>query len=146
MPTENEELISLREASKMTPYSAEYLSLLTRKGKLEGKKQDGKWFTTQKTIENYLSKVAEASYQHQENLKVKVPAAEIKKATISLKWSLALAGVIVLGGAVILGIMSFAKKNNLNTKFEIVEDKDNNLTIYVDDPSKIGKVVVMPKD
>ena len=146
MTSENEELISLREASKMTPYSSEYLSLLVRKGKLDGEKKDGKWFTKKTTIENYLKKVAEASYQHQENLNVKVPAAEIKKASLSLKWALALAAVIILGGLTILGIMTFSKKNNSGTKFEVVEDKDNNLIIYVDDPTKIGKVTVMPKE
>lgn len=49
--------ISLTEASKLTPYSQEYLSLLARKGKLETVKFGRNWKTTRKAVEEYLSKV-----------------------------------------------------------------------------------------
>ena len=51
---DSEEYISLAEASKLTPYSQEYLSLLARKGKLESIKTGRNWVTTRKAIEEYV--------------------------------------------------------------------------------------------
>ena len=51
-----DEYISLAEASKISPYSQEYLSLLARKGKLESIKLKRNWVTTQKAIEEYKNK------------------------------------------------------------------------------------------
>lgn len=42
------------EASRLTPYSANYLGLLVRKKKLSAKKVSGRWMTTPADIENYL--------------------------------------------------------------------------------------------
>ena len=49
-----EEYISLAEASKLSPYSQEYLSLLARKGKLESIKTGRNWVATRKAIEEYV--------------------------------------------------------------------------------------------
>lgn len=47
--------ITLKEASKHCDYSAEYLSLLARKGKLEAVKMNNKdWMTTIEALEEYL--------------------------------------------------------------------------------------------
>ena len=78
-------LISLTEASKLTPYSSDYLGLLVRKGKLEGCKKDGKWFTEKWAVEKYLKETAASSYQYQKSLNVKVPEAEIKKAEVNFR-------------------------------------------------------------
>ncbi|MEX2010574.1 MAG: hypothetical protein WD874_02100, partial [Parcubacteria group bacterium] len=48
--------ISMSEAALLTPYSAEYLSLRARKGKLASKKINNNWFTTREAIEAYLKK------------------------------------------------------------------------------------------
>ena len=80
-----EKFISLNEASRLTPYSSDYLGLLVRKGKLEGEKIDGKWMTSKRAIEVYLQKTAESSYTHQQTLNVKIPAEEIKKVEQSTK-------------------------------------------------------------
>ncbi|MFH1582546.1 MAG: hypothetical protein ABIA08_02210, partial [bacterium] len=46
--------INLSEASKISPYSQEYISLLARKGKLSAQKFGRNWFTTKEAINNYL--------------------------------------------------------------------------------------------
>ncbi|MBU0629045.1 MAG: Fic family protein [Nanoarchaeota archaeon] len=52
----NEEYISLTEASKLCPYSQEYLSLLARKGTLESIKIKRNWVTTRKALGEYLKR------------------------------------------------------------------------------------------
>ncbi len=54
-PSEKTDLISLTDASKLTPYSQEYLSLLARKGRLHALKKGKDWVTTRKDIEEYLA-------------------------------------------------------------------------------------------
>ncbi len=55
-------LISMQQASTMTPYSSDYLSLLARKGRLKAIKISRDWLTTQDEILNYL-KVQETKHQ-----------------------------------------------------------------------------------
>ncbi|KKU80754.1 MAG: YadA domain-containing structural protein, partial [Parcubacteria group bacterium GW2011_GWA2_47_8] len=54
----NKELrwLSLSEAAKHTPYSAEYLGLLARKKKLPAKKINGVWFTTRSALASYMER------------------------------------------------------------------------------------------
>ena len=52
----NEDYISLAEASKLCSYSQEYLSLLARKGKLESIKIGRDWVTTRKAIKEYMKR------------------------------------------------------------------------------------------
>jgi Fic family protein len=51
---EEPEILSLAEASKLTPYSQEYLSLLARKGVLGAFKQGRNWVVTKSDLESYL--------------------------------------------------------------------------------------------
>lgn len=44
----------LSEISKNTPYSAKYLNLLARQGKLEAHKQGRNWLTTKEALQRYL--------------------------------------------------------------------------------------------
>jgi Fic family protein len=53
------ELLTLNELSKDTSHSAEYWSLLARKGKIDAVKIGKVWKTTKKTIENYLQQHSE---------------------------------------------------------------------------------------
>jgi Fic family protein len=48
------EILSLAEASKLTPYTQEYLSLLARKGNLGAFKLRRNWVITKKALEEYL--------------------------------------------------------------------------------------------
>jgi len=53
--TEDKMFISLKDASKYCDYSAEYLSLLARKGRLAAIKMNNKdWMTTRDAVEEYL--------------------------------------------------------------------------------------------
>jgi len=52
----NEAYISLAEASKICPYSQEYLSLLARKGRLETIKLGRNWVTTRKAVKEYMKR------------------------------------------------------------------------------------------
>ena len=49
-----ENFITLKEASKICPYSSKYLNLLTRQGKLEAHKERRNWLTTKEAIERYI--------------------------------------------------------------------------------------------
>lgn len=48
------QFLTLAELAKGTPYTAEYLSLLARKGKLDAIKDGKTWRTTRKTIDTYI--------------------------------------------------------------------------------------------
>ena len=49
--------ISLIEASKLSPYSQEYLSLRARQGKLRAVKVGRNWMTTKEWLNDYVSQV-----------------------------------------------------------------------------------------
>lgn len=55
-------LISISQAAKATPYSAEYLSLLSRKGRIPAIKISRDWLTTRQAV---LSYVATQKKKHQ---------------------------------------------------------------------------------
>ena len=50
------DLLSIAQAPKRTPYSAEYLSFLARKGKLPAVKIARNWITTGSAIADYVGK------------------------------------------------------------------------------------------
>ena len=50
----SEKYLSLSELAKKTPYSAKYLNLLIRKGKLEGHKIGRNWLSSEKAIIRYM--------------------------------------------------------------------------------------------
>jgi len=52
--TKQEKSISLSEIAKTTPFSAKYLNLLARQGKLEAYKEGRDWLTSKEAIERYL--------------------------------------------------------------------------------------------
>jgi hypothetical protein len=139
-----EKLISLGEASKATPYSSNYLGLLIRKGRLEGEKREGKWLTSCEAMERYLQKVAEASYAHQDSLNVRVPAEEMKKASISLKWALILTAVVIVAGTAIFFLIGRSNRPLSPGQYEIVRNNEK-LIIYLDNPEQIKSVTVMTK-
>ena len=60
---EDDKLISLKEASKLTGYSADYIGQLIRCGKLRGEKVYSQisWMTTKQDIENYKKGVIDQS-------------------------------------------------------------------------------------
>lgn len=136
--------ISLKEASQMTPYSDEYLGLLIRKGRLEGFKEKGKWYTTREAVQRYLRKVAEASYAHQENLNVEVPAEKIKMASVNLRWALILAGVI-FAGAVFFGAYSWvkSKEDSACAKYKVRKDEAGNIIIEIPKNENVKNISVM---
>jgi len=144
MTIDQEKLISLNEASRMTPYSADYLGLLVRKGRLQGEKRIGKWYTTSRAVEEYMQKVAEASYAHRENLNVEVPAEKIKMASVNLRWTLILAGV-VFAGAVSFGAYAYvkSKQDSACLRYKVRKDENNNIFVEVGKDETIGKVIVV---
>jgi len=50
------ELLSLKDASELTPYSADYLNLLARKGKIRARKIGRDWLITRADLFNYIQK------------------------------------------------------------------------------------------
>ncbi|TET18812.1 Fic family protein [Candidatus Bathyarchaeota archaeon] len=57
---EEPEILTLAEASKITPYSQEYLSLLARKGALGAFKQGRNWVITRRDLDRYLKSLAKS--------------------------------------------------------------------------------------
>ncbi|NOJ28303.1 MAG: hypothetical protein DA330_09870 [Nitrososphaera sp.] len=53
-PSKKEEFLSLAKLAKGTTYSAEYLSLLARKGRIDAIKEGKTWKSTKKTIDAYV--------------------------------------------------------------------------------------------
>jgi excisionase family DNA binding protein len=140
MKPENNKLLSLSEACKLTPYSQEYLGLLIRKNRIKGEKVSGKWYVNREAIDSYMSQVASANYERQESLNVKIPAQENKMTMLNLKWALLLAVVVII----VIATWSIAKSTP-NDEYKIERDGHNNLIIHVDDPDAIGSVTVVPK-
>ena len=54
---EEPEILTLAEASKITPYSQEYLSLLARKGVLGAAKRGRNWVVSKQELDRYLGSV-----------------------------------------------------------------------------------------
>lgn len=52
--TKQEKFVSLADISKTTPFSAKYLNLLARQGKLESYKEGRDWLTSKEAIGRYL--------------------------------------------------------------------------------------------
>ncbi len=52
--TKQEKFVLLTEISKTAPFSAKYLNLLARQGKLEAHKEGRNWLTSKEAIERYL--------------------------------------------------------------------------------------------
>lgn len=50
------QLLAISKAAKLTPYSAEYLGLLARKGKLTAVKISRDWLTTEAVVLAYVKK------------------------------------------------------------------------------------------
>jgi hypothetical protein len=140
------DMITLKEASKLTPYSAEYLGLLIRKEKLEGYKKNGMWFTTETAVKKYLQRAAEYSYEHQQNINVKIPAAELKQTKTTIRWVAVLLAVIIFFGLFIWKIKDDNRNANIREKYRLTEDKDGNITLFADDPAQVKSVKVMKKE
>ncbi len=54
---EKKQFLSLAEAAKLTPYSAEYLGLLARKGLIAAVKIGKDWHITQEALNNYMARM-----------------------------------------------------------------------------------------
>ena len=50
----SEKFLSLHEISSKTPYSAKYLNLLVRQGKLEAHKEGRNWLTSPEAVQRYI--------------------------------------------------------------------------------------------
>lgn len=54
---EEPKIITLTEASKITPYSVNYLGLLVRKGRIGAYKENNRWYVKEKDILNYANEM-----------------------------------------------------------------------------------------
>ena len=57
------DLLSLKEAADLSPYSADYLNLLARKGKIKAAKIGRDWLITKADLFEYLEKQQSDSRQ-----------------------------------------------------------------------------------
>jgi hypothetical protein len=144
MEQQQEKLITLDQASHMTPYTSDYLGQLIRKNRLEAWKKRGRWYTSREAVERYLNKVAEASYAHQKNLNVEVPEEKIKIASINLRWTMILFAVI-FAGVVLFGAYTYvkSKQDSACSRYKVRKDENNNIFIEVAKDEQVGKVIVV---
>jgi hypothetical protein len=63
-------LLSIKNVAKETPYSAEYLSLLARKGKLKAVKIARDWLTTREAVLLYIREQREKHEQAIKELEI----------------------------------------------------------------------------
>lgn len=56
-------LVSISQVAERTPYSAEYISLLVRKGKIPAVKLTRDWLTTHQAVSLYVKKQKEKHKQ-----------------------------------------------------------------------------------
>lgn len=84
----------MAEASPLTPYSSEYLSLLARKGKLPSKKIQNTWYTTKSAVEDYMQKqmlrsqIQNGNFPSVQNIASKIPVVDtqlVKEELLSSK-------------------------------------------------------------
>lgn len=59
----NLDLLTLKEAAELSPYSADYLNLLARKGKIRASKIGRDWLITKADLFEYLEKQQSDSKQ-----------------------------------------------------------------------------------
>ncbi|MFH0848936.1 MAG: Fic family protein [archaeon] len=55
--TEEDKLMTLAEASKISPYNQEYLSLLARKRRIGAVKEGDRWMITRRALKHYLREI-----------------------------------------------------------------------------------------
>jgi hypothetical protein len=55
--TEEDKLMTLAEASKISPYNQEYLSLLARKRRIGAVKEGDRWMITRRALKHYLRQI-----------------------------------------------------------------------------------------
>jgi hypothetical protein len=131
MNNQEKKLITLEEASQATPYTADYLGQLIRKGRLEAWKEKGRWRTTKIAVEEYMLKVAEESFEHHETLAEKIP--ELNR-NFQSKWKWAYVGLgAIFIAAGIFGSYAFfgAKEAGVCKSFEVARDENGNQIIRV---------------
>ena len=78
MPLPELKFISLKQAEQHCSYTADYLKLRARQGKLEAKKIGRAWVTTQKWVEEYADEMEEYKNDKWNNGKTKKITTEAK--------------------------------------------------------------------
>ena len=68
---EEPKILTLAEASQITPYSQEYLSLIARKGLLGAYKQGRKWVVSRRELDRYLASVGKGRAHKNVNVLVR---------------------------------------------------------------------------
>jgi Fic family protein len=71
---EEPKILTLAEASQITPYSQEYLSLIARKGLLGAYKQGRKWVVSRRELDRYLASVRKGHAHKNVNVLVRESA------------------------------------------------------------------------
>ena len=71
---EEPKILTLAEASQITPYSQEYLSLIARKGLLGAYKQGRKWVVSRRELDRYLASVRKGRAHKNVNVLVRKSA------------------------------------------------------------------------
>ena len=91
-----------------------------------------------------MQKVAVASYAHQENLNVEVPAEKIKMASVNFRWALILLAVIFTG-AVLFGAYAYvkSKQDSACLRYKVTKDESGNITIEVGRNEYVRQVLVV---
>lgn len=144
---QNKTYITLKEAEKLTPYDSNYLGLLVRKKRLKAVKRDGKWMVTKEDVLEYLERVADKTEIQHETIEEKI--AEDKKNRLTWRYVailVFLVGVMVGGFLIFRNSEKTKKIESSNGTYQIEENEDGSLNIYVDTNQKIRSINVVPKE
>lgn len=106
----NERLLPLSQLAKYSPYSAEYLSLRARQGKLRAKKINGAWHSSLKDIQDYQLQQANFRLQTLKKLKsgVSDSISDTKSAKNNKLLSRSILLVVVIGGLLLISYLTLA--------------------------------------
>lgn len=111
MPKEKTKYISLIEASGISKYSPDYLGYLIRKRKLGGKKIGRDWFTSEESLNAYLSSQKFISVE--DAFETEVPSFHFSiRKKINPKVIVLIFGILVISGISFLLVRSSTSKEN----------------------------------
>ncbi len=110
-----EELISLREAAKISGYSPDYIGQLIRSGKLDGKQvfSNVAWMTTEEALLSYLSKDAEKRPVSRIALRERLLSSEA-----IAQYYLVLSGVLIATTSVFILFLAYVTAVGIDHKIE----------------------------
>jgi hypothetical protein len=137
---ERSQYISLKQASKLTPYDANYLGLLVRNKRLKAIKKGDKWLTKKEDVLDYLAEVSKKARDHRGELGVVLPEERSQRVR-----RLVFAVLFIIVVAAMVFFVVSTNRNQGAEDYRIQRDENNNLQIFLKGGDEIESVIVTPE-